>query len=47
MLFYHLRFLKTVGYNLYITRKENWFEDGESNEIKLTEWIEYISSDME
>jgi hypothetical protein len=36
-----------VGYNLHITRKEDWSDEDESNEIKLTEWIDYIRSDNE
>ncbi len=35
-----------MGYDLHITRKENWSEeDGE--DIPLDEWIEYIDSDSE
>jgi hypothetical protein len=36
-----------MGYDLHITRKENWFDEDESNEIKLTEWTEYIKADSE
>lgn len=36
-----------MGYDLHITRKENWFDEDESNEIKLTEWNSYIKSDNE
>ena len=36
-----------MGYNLHITRKENWFDEDDSNEIKLTEWIDYVKSDNE
>lgn len=36
-----------MGYNLHITRKENWFDEDYSKEIKLTEWIDYIKSDCE
>ena len=33
-----------MGYNLYITRKENWGdEDGPS--IRLEEWMTYIASE--
>ena len=36
-----------MGYDLHITRKENWFDEDDSNDIKLTEWTEYIKSDNE
>ena len=36
-----------MGYNLHITRKEDWSDEGDSNEIKLTEWTDYIRSDNE
>ena len=36
-----------MGYNLHITRKEDWSDEDDSNEIKLTEWTDYIRSDNE
>lgn len=36
-----------MGYDIHITRKENWFDEDDSNEIKLTEWTDYIISDAE
>jgi hypothetical protein len=36
-----------MGYDIHITRKENWFDENDSNEIKLTEWTDYIKSDKE
>jgi hypothetical protein len=36
-----------MGYNLYITRRENWFDDDEPNSISLTEWADYLKVDNE
>jgi hypothetical protein len=36
-----------MGYDLHITRKENWFDEDDSNEIRLSEWIGYIKVDTE
>jgi predicted extracellular nuclease len=36
-----------MGYNLYITRKENWIDEDDSNSISVTEWTEYVKSDSE
>jgi len=36
-----------MGYNIHITRKENWFDENDTNNISLTEWTEYIKSDNE
>lgn len=36
-----------MGYDVHITRKENWFDENDSNEITLTEWTDYIKSDHE
>jgi hypothetical protein len=36
-----------MGYDLHITRKENWFDEDDSNEIKLADWTDYIKSDKE
>ncbi len=32
-----------MGYELYITRKQNWFDE-EGDEISLEEWIEYVNT---
>jgi len=36
-----------MGYELHITRKEDWSDKDESNEIELTEWVDYVKSDKE
>jgi len=36
-----------MGYDIHITRKENWFDEDDANEIKLDEWTAYIMSDSE
>lgn len=36
-----------MGYNIHITRKGSWFDEDNSKDLKLTEWIEYITSDPE
>lgn len=35
-----------MGYDVHITRKENWFDEG-GHEIKLEEWKTYVSFDEE
>ncbi|WP_038488863.1 hypothetical protein [Collimonas arenae] len=35
-----------MGYDIYITRKENWF-DKLGSEITLSEWIAFVGSDPE
>ena len=36
-----------MGYELYITRQDNWFDDNIQKKISLEEWISYISKDSE
>lgn len=36
-----------MGYNLHITRKENWYDKQEPKDITLEEWKDYIKSDSE
>ena len=36
-----------MGYNIHITRKENWFDEDVSNNISLTEWTNYLTTDKE
>jgi hypothetical protein len=36
-----------MGYNLHITRKENWSDDDDSAEISLREWKRYVQTDDE
>jgi hypothetical protein len=36
-----------MGYDLHITRKENWSDDDDSAEISLQEWQSYVQSDGE
>lgn len=38
--------LSHMGYNLYITRRENWFED-EAGAIAVKEWLYLVHSDPE
>ena len=35
-----------MGYDVYITRKSNWFDKG-GPEITLEEWVEYVKADPE
>ena len=35
-----------MGYDIHITRKENWFDE-DGLEISLPEWLAYVSSDSE
>jgi hypothetical protein len=34
-----------MGYDVHITRKDNWFDDEKAREISLKEWNDYVSSD--
>jgi hypothetical protein len=34
-----------MGYDLHITRKEDWSDDDQEREITLTEWLAYIHAD--
>ncbi len=36
-----------MGYDVHITRKENWFDEDGSDNISVTEWTEYIKRDSE
>jgi hypothetical protein len=36
-----------MGYDIHITRKRDWFDEDDSSEIKLTEWMDYVQSDSE
>jgi hypothetical protein len=36
-----------MGYDIHITRQENWYDEGISNQITLDEWKAYIESDFE
>jgi hypothetical protein len=36
-----------MGYDLHITRKNNWFDDDDSRNILLQEWIQLVSNDSE
>jgi hypothetical protein len=36
-----------MGYDIHITRQENWYDDDISKQISLTEWKQYIESDSE
>ena len=34
-----------MGYDLHITRKDDWSDDDENREIALPEWLAYIEAD--
>lgn len=34
-----------MGYNLYITRQQNWFDEVDDQMISMEEWIEYVHYD--
>jgi len=34
-----------MGYNLHITRKQNWYDEG--NDISIEEWGNYVRGDQE
>ncbi|WP_153798744.1 hypothetical protein [Foetidibacter luteolus] len=36
-----------MGYEVHITRKDNWYDVDASKEITLEEWIAYIANDRE
>ena len=36
-----------MGYDIHITRQDNWFDDNMSRKISLEEWTSFISSDTE
>lgn len=36
-----------MGYDIHITRQENWYDEDESNQITFIEWEAYIESDPE
>lgn len=36
-----------MGYNLYITRSPNWFDENPANPISLEEWKKYVANDPE
>jgi hypothetical protein len=36
-----------MGYDIHITRKESWFDEKNSNNIELAEWIKYVKGDTE
>lgn len=36
-----------MGYNLYITRSLNWFDEDPENPISLEEWKNYVANDPE
>lgn len=38
---------KCMGYNLHITKKENWSDEDDSAETSLQEWQSYVQSDDE
>ena len=36
-----------MGYDLHITRKEDWSDEDSDRNISLAEWLEYINKDTE
>ena len=36
-----------MGYNLHITRKEDWFDGSKNEDISPEEWVEYVKGDPE
>lgn len=36
-----------MGYELHITRQENWFDEDAQREITMKEWTDYVSLDLE
>lgn len=34
-----------MGYNIYITRQVNWYDEGIANQITFAEWKNYIEND--
>ena len=36
-----------MGYDIHITRKENWFDNESENNISLEEWLDYVSNDLD
>jgi hypothetical protein len=36
-----------MGYDIHITRQENWFDDEESRMISFNEWTEFLATDPE
>jgi hypothetical protein len=36
-----------MGYDIHITRQENWYDEDVSKQILFTEWEEYLENDSE
>ncbi|MBS1511593.1 MAG: hypothetical protein JST86_12175 [Bacteroidetes bacterium] len=36
-----------MGYDIYITRQDNWYDEDMSKQISLAEWTNYITRDTE
>jgi len=36
-----------MGYDIHITRKQDWSDEDDANKITLTEWTDYVQSDSE
>ena len=36
-----------MGYELHITRQENWFDENDALKITQEEWVKYISTDTQ
>ena len=34
-----------MGYNLHITRQENWVDEDVNSRIPLQEWVAYVNND--
>ncbi len=36
-----------MGYDIHITRQENWFDDDDSRRISIDEWKNLVAGDIE
>lgn len=36
-----------MGYDLHITRQENWFDEDNSQQISFDEWTQVLSNDKD
>ncbi len=36
-----------MGYDLHITRQENWFDEDRAKQISIEEWKEFVANDPE
>jgi hypothetical protein len=36
-----------MGYDVHITRQDNWFDQDDSKNISLEEWLDYVAKDLD